>query len=207
MEHAKALEERVVPIRGEEKTSEAPKKQASFPIFGILILFILLALAGNTLLQLQLGKAIHSKAQQLDQGLRESADLSQKMNAQLGLISQLNDATTRLSGKLNTVKGNTQGLAGEIARLDKVVAGIGATVARIDGNTRATKEQLLQINQALSESAAMLDQMVQINDSVVGSLKQIGSVQQQINANLGKMNDKTKILEHTAILEKLGILK
>jgi methyl-accepting chemotaxis protein len=207
MEHAKALEERVVPIRGEEKTSEAPKKQASFPIFGILILFILLALAGNTLLQLQLGKAIHSKAQQLDQGLRESADLSQKMNAQLGLISQLNDATTRLSGKLNTVKGNTQGLAGEIARLDKVVAGIGATVARIDGNTRATKEQLLQIKQALSESAAMLDQMVQINDSVVGSLKQIGSVQQQINANLGKMNDKTKILEHTAILEKLGILK
>ncbi|WP_047150766.1 hypothetical protein [Aneurinibacillus tyrosinisolvens] len=207
MEHAKVLEEKVVPIREDKEAGEAPKKQASFPILGILIMLILLALAGNTLFQLQLGKAIHSKAQQLDQGLVESAALSEKMNGQLALISQLNEATTRLNTKLGRVKGNTQGMHGEIARLDKVVAGIGTVVAKINGNTKATKEQLVEINRTLNESAAMLDQMVQVNNDVAGSLKQIQSVQRQINASLSRMNDKTKILEQTAVLEKLKILK
>jgi|GEM_PF-2457389 len=187
-----------------DNQTETPAKTA-FPLVGSILMSILLALAGNSLFQLQLGKDIHAKAVQLEQRLVESTGYSEKMNSQLKTIAELQQATNRLHEKLKSILSNTQGMHKEIRDLDTVVAEIAVKAGQIDSNTKEAREQLKQIAATLQLNVALIQQMSQMNSSVISALKQMEGIQQKVNKNLRDMNEKTKLLEQTSVLRQLGV--
>ncbi|GMA62542.1 hypothetical protein NZD89_22455 [Alicyclobacillus fastidiosus] len=155
---------------------------------------LVIALGVNGLVDVRLQRDMAAKTTKLTQQVREAKALSAQLHGGLRGLPTLKSETVEMQSSLVSVQGAAANMAAGLSTLATTVAGIHQTVTAIHTGVQASNQQINAIQTSETHILATLQQLSAVNNQIVEQLGSMVSDEQQIDANLTQMNEKTAVL-------------
>lgn len=155
---------------------------------------LVIALGVNGLIDVRLQRDMAAKTTTLTQQVQEAKALSAQLHGGLQGLTTVQSETVQMQSSLVTVEGAAANMASGLSTLATTVAGIHQTVTDIHAGVQASKQQIDAIQTSETHILSTLQQLSAVNNQIVEHLGSMVSDEQQIDANLAQMNQKTALL-------------
>lgn len=160
----------------------------------VIIVLCLLGLGANGLVQVGLQRDMAAKTSRLRTSIAATEQLSGKMKSGLAGLIPLQQSTEKMSATLSQLESATADMNQGLAQLAQTVSGIKGTVNSLGGSTGGSKTQVESATQSATVLLSILKSLMNVNSNMITNLNQMASDQNQVNANLESMNQKTQLI-------------